>query len=342
MHDCNNKVKVLGCGSPIVDILVNVTDDFLAANVDGDKGGMELVDISVIDTLLDKISAEKSTAPGGSCANTIQALSVLGVKTGLLGKLGADDRGVFYSEDYCKKGGDTNQFKKNSNVRTGCCLSMVTPDSQRTMRTYLGAAATITVDDITEDDFDGYTHLHLEGYTLQYLSDVALKVLKLAKNKSLIISLDLSSFEVVRQFQGKIPELLKTYVDIVFCNEDEARQLCGSDDPEEFFKSVDDLCEVAVLKLGEAGSMIKFNGEVLKINANFATAIDTTGAGDLWQSGFLYGYLNSKKLTSNAIKRSGIFGSVLGAEIVQVMGASLSDEKWTEIKTNFENIIKED
>ena len=342
MQYSDKEVKVLGCGSPIVDILVNVTDEFLAANVDGEKGGMELVDISVIDNILTKIDTKKSIVPGGSCANTIQALSELGIKTGLLGKIGLDDRGCFYTEDYRKKGGDISQFKMSSDVRTGCCLSMVTPDSQRTMRTYLGAAATISVNDIKEEDFAGYTHLHLEGYTLQYLSDVALKVLKLAKEKSLVVSIDLASFEVVKQFHDRLPELLKSYVDIVFCNEDEARELCGSEKSEDFFKAVDGLCKISVLKLGKSGSMIKSNNGLIKVDANLVTAVDTTGAGDLWQAGFLYGYVSCKKLSGKLLEKSGGFGSVLGAEIVQVMGASIPNHRWSEIKAGFEKILKKD
>ena len=338
MQHCDKEVKVLGCGSPIVDILVNVSDDFLKENVSGGKGGMELVDISVIDSLVSKIDAEKNIVPGGSCANTIQTLAELGIKTGLLGKLGVDERGQFYADNYLSKGGDINQFKKSVDVRTGCCLSMVTPDSQRTMRTYLGAAATINVDDIKKEDFEGYTHLHLEGYTLQYLSDVAMKVLKFAKEKSLIVSVDLASFEVVKQFKEKIPDLLKYYVDVVFCNEDEARELCGSEKPDDYFKSVENFCDVSVLKLGKDGSLIKYNNEVIKINANLVKAVDTTGAGDIWQAGFLYGFVRSKKLSGKLLEKAGGFGSVLGAEIVQVMGASIPKHRWSKIKESFSKI----
>lgn len=326
------ELKILGCGSPIVDILVNVNDDFLLKNVSGDKGGMELVDISVIDGILSKISSEQSIVPGGSSANTIQALARLGVKTGFLGKVGNDERGSYYTKGYADKGGDISRFKISNSVATGCCLSMVTPDSQRTMRTYLGAASTITVDDIEENDVLGYSHLHLEGYTLQYLSKVALKVLGLAKKNSIKTSIDLASFEVVKQFQKEIPDILKKYVDIVFCNEDEAKQLCGSDKPEDFFKSVEGLCETVALKLGKEGSIIKSGDIVVRVPAKIVNAVDTTGAGDLWQAGFLYGYMPIKTLSGKLLEKAGGFGSVLGSEIVQVIGASIPDTRWSEIK----------
>lgn len=327
----NRELKILGCGAPIVDILVNVDDEFLLKNVSGDKGGMELVDISVIDEILSNTSSQQSIVPGGSSANTIQALAKLGVKTGFLGKVGRDERGSFYKKNYADKGGDISRFKLSNDVATGCCLSMVTPDSQRTMRTYLGAASTITVDDITENDVLGFSHFHLEGYTLQYLSNVALKVLGLAKKNGLKTSIDLASFEVVKQFQNEIPELLKRYVDIVFCNEDESKQLCGSEKSEDFFKAVDGLCETVVLKLGKEGAIVKSDDITVKIPAKIVNAVDTTGAGDLWQAGFLYGYMPIRTLSGKLLEKAGGFGSVLGAEIVQVMGASIPDERWPEI-----------
>lgn len=327
------EIKVLGFGSPLVDILINVENDFLQKNVNGKKGGMELVDISVIDQILSKTTASKTMAPGGSCANTIGTLAKLGVKTGFLGKIGKDELGSFYTKNYTAIGGDISSFKRSCEVRTGCCLSMITPDSERTMRTYLGAAYTITPEDVTDEDFKGYTHLHIEGYTLQYMPGVAIKVLKLAKENSLVVSIDLASFEIVKQFRDELPEILKNYVDIVFCNEDEAMQYAGTNkSPEDVFETLNDVCSVVAVKLGKKGAIIKADDIKVKVPANLVDAVDTTGAGDVWQAGFLYGYIPLKVLTGKLLEEAGGFAAFLSSEVVQVMGASIPENRWERIR----------
>lgn len=334
-------VKVLGFGSPLVDILINVEDDFLRKNVEGEKGGMELVDISVIDRILSKAKPdEQIMVPGGSCANTINTLTKLGTKTGFLGKIGTDKLGSFYTKYYAEIGGDISDFKKSRDVRTGCCLSMITPDSERTMRTYLGAANTLTQEEVTSEDFRGYTHLHIEGYTLQYINNVPLKVLKLAKANSLVVSIDLASFEIVKQFRTELPEILKNYVDIVFCNEVEAVQYTGTNVPEDIFAALDGMCELVALKLGKKGAIIKYGDIKVKVPANLVNAIDTTGAGDIWQAGFLYSYIPHKVLTGKLLEEAGGFAAFLSSEVVQVMGASIPDNRWEHIRNYKEKVFK--
>jgi sugar/nucleoside kinase (ribokinase family) len=324
-------MKILGVGSPLVDVLANVEDNFLK-NINGEKGGMELVDISVIEKILSKTFATPNMVPGGSAANTILALTKLGVSTGFLGKIGDDKQGKFYINNYEQSGGDIRQFKISRDVRTGQCLSLVTPDSQRTMRTYLGAAITLSPNEVNIEDFYGYTHLHVEGYTLQYQDEYLQKILRLAKQQGLIISIDLASFEVVKEFRDILPELLKSYVDVVFCNEDEAMTYCGSDNPEDIFKELGVCCDVTALKLGKNGAIIKTGDVKVKVDANVVDAIDSTGAGDLWQAGFLYAYVGSKALSGKLLEKAGGFGSILGAEVVQIMGACISDERWIKIR----------
>lgn len=328
----SKNIKVLGIGSPIVDILVSVDDNFLLSHVTGEKGGMVLADLSVIDAILAKTSGKKHIVPAGSSANTILALSKLGIQTGFLGKISDDHYGKFYTKNYKKAGGDTSRFKKNPNVPTGCCLSLVTPDSQRTMRTYLGAAATIQPEDISEDDFVGYGYLHIEGYMI-HNEAVIRKALKLAKKAALTVSLDLASFEIVRDNLAILKELLDSYVDIVFCNEDEAEQFSGSKKPEDLFKKLEDVCDTVALKMGRNGALIKSGKEIVKIDAHIVQALDSTGAGDLWQAGFLYGIIKYKDSpVRHKLKKAGKFGSILGAEVVQVMGPSIPDKRWIKIR----------
>ena len=327
-------VKILGLGSPLVDILVNVEDDFLT-NVVGEKGGMVYVDVPEIEALVKKASVEPKMAPGGSAANTILALTKLGVPTGFLGQIGNDEKGRFYTENYKNAGGDVNQFKINNNEHTGQCLSLITADSERTMRTCLGAAATISPENISKDDFYGYTHLHVEGYMVHNHAVIE-KALRLAKEANITVCLDLASFEIVRDDHAFLTELLKKYVDVVFCNEDEATQYARTQNPEDIFVALDGVCEVVALKLGKQGAIIKAGDIKVKVGAEIVDAIDTTGAGDLWQAGFLYAYIGQKQMSGKLLEKAGGFGSTLGAEIVQVIGASIPEERWIEIKKKLE------
>jgi sugar/nucleoside kinase (ribokinase family) len=246
--------------------------------------------------------------------------------TAFLGMLGDDEDGEFYKAKYEEMGGDTSRFSSTSSCHHGRCLSLVTPDSQRTMRTDLGAAATLSPDSITIEKFQDIQHVHIEGYII-FNEPLTRQVLKLAKQAGCSVSLDLASFEVVNATRSILPSLLE-YVDIVFANEDEGAAFCGTDDQDHAIELLSRYCDIAVLKLGKEGSIVLKNGEKIQIKPELATAIDTTGAGDLWQAGFLYGVLNGLSLED-----AGAYGSILGAEVVQVMGAVIPDETWTKIKT---------
>jgi len=322
-----NKVKLLGAGSPLLDVLVNVDDGFVAG-VEGAKGGMELVDIAVIDAILARTAAGRVKAPGGSAVNTVFGLAKLGVPTGFLGKLGKDDDGVYYTARLAAAGVDVSGFKHSPDTRTGLCLSMVTPDSERTMRTFLGAAATLSPDEVADADFQGYTHLHMEGYLL-FNPPLARRILELAKRNGLSVSLDFASFEVVRANQDALPGLIADFVDVVFANEVEAEQFAGSKAPEAFFKALEGRCAVAALKLGRDGAIVRADGVEAKVPAKLVKAVDTTGAGDLWQAGFLFGLLNGRPLRDCAL-----YGSELGAEVVQILGAEIPEQRWPSIKTS--------
>jgi len=214
---------------------------------------------------------------------------------------------------------------------------LITPDSERTMRTYLGAASTISADDVSESDFDGYTHLVIEGYML-HNQEVARRILEMAKRHGITISLDLASFEYVRDHRDILGELLKSFVDIVFCNEDEAVAYTGTNNPEDVFDVLDGVCDVVALKLGKRGSVIRFGNDKVKVDAVPAKAIDTTGAGDIWQAGFLYGYTKADKITADVIWKAGMYGSILASEVVKVMGAYIPDDKWNEIMDRIKNL----
>ena len=330
-----NRCKVLGLGSPILDLLVQVDDSFLRENVAGEKGGMGMLDAAAQKKLIGAFPPGKvKKAIGGSAFNTISALTALGMQTSFMGKIGQDDDGEFYRSSYQSAGGDVSRFRVSKTEPTATCVSLVTPDSERTMRTNLGASSTLAPDEISDADFEGITHFHAEGYML-FLPGLLPKAMRLAKENGCTVSFDLSSFEVVRIFRKEIEELLERYVDIIFANEDEAREFCGTDnfEPEAAAARLLKTCSTAAVKLGKKGALLRHGAETCRIEPKLVRALDTTGAGDLWQAGFLYGWLNGLGL-----EKAGAMGSVLGAEIVQVIGAEIPPGRWPEIRKQFNQI----
>jgi len=320
-------IDLIGVGSPILDILARVEEDFLKEHVSGAKGGMELVDAAGIGQLIAKIPGPLVQAPGGSAANSIVGAQCLGLRTSFLGKVGNDATAAMYEEGFHAHGTDTSRFKKGA-VSNARCLSLVTPDSQRTMRTDLGAAMTLQPEEVSVDDFAGCRHAHIEGYQL-FNPLLMQKILASAKAADCTISLDLASFEVVKAVGEGLRDILKNYVDVVFANEDEASAFTGlKDDYEAMALQLGALCDIAVVKMGKAGAWIAKDGNLTRVQPVWVEhAVDTTGAGDLWAGGFLYGWLKDLPL-----EECGKIGSLLGAEVVQVMGAAIPEPRWIEIR----------
>lgn len=323
------KYHLIGVGSPIVDTLARVDEAFVAG-IEGAKGGMELVDSAQMAGLLGRLAQQGATlaqVPGGSAGNTIVAAANMGLRCSFVGKLGDDDGARVYRDSFLRQNIDVARFKQ-APLPNARCLSLVTPDGERTMRTDLGAAMTLAPEEITAADFADTAHVHVEGYLL-FNRALALRVLQAAKEAGCTVSLDLASFEVVGAAADILPDLLKTYVDVVFANEDEARAFTNlGDDYEAMLERLAALCKVAVVKLGKEGSLIRDGGSVYRIAPQpVENAVDTTGAGDFWAAGFLSGWLTGQSLTA-----CGNCGSQLGAEVVQVLGASLPPERWKAIR----------
>lgn len=320
-----SKIKVLGAGSPILDLLLNVSEDFVES-IPGSKGGMQLVGPDELDSLVAQSKASPARVPGGSAGNTIFGLAKLGMDVSFFGKVGDDEDGLFYKNCLAEAGGDVKNFRNAGKVHTGRCLSLITPDSERTMRTDLGAAATLTEEDVDAIDFSGITHVHIEGYML-FAEKLLMRLLERSKKAGCTVSLDLASFEVVKAGKAVLPKMLTDYIDIVFSNEDEAREFCGDSSPENAAEKLSGHCRTAVVKLGKDGCCIRHDGKTVKVPAELVKAVDTTGAGDLWQAGFLYSFLNGRSLED-----CGKAGSILGAEVVQVIGAKIPDSRWEIIR----------
>lgn len=323
-------IDLIGVGSPIVDTLARVDESFLDT-VRGEKGGMVLVGAEEMGEMLSRLPSPPEEAPGGAAGNTTFGAARLGLRTAFLGKVGNDVAGHFYTERFESLGGDGSRLIRGTGPN-GRCLSLITPDGARTMRTNLGAAATLRPEEITVEAFAGCRHAHIEGYLL--FNDALMQaVLDAAKSAGCTISLDLGSFEVVRAAGKRLEHILREYVEIVFANEDEAATLLGgAGDHAAMAHELARFCPIAALKVGSAGALIVGRDDILHPIAAFPVpeVIDTTGAGDLWAAGFLFGWLRGKDLAT-----CGHFGSFLGAEVVQVLGTVLPEDRWAESLAEF-------
>jgi len=319
--------RIIGIGSALVDVLSAVSEAFLAS-VPGEKGGMEHVDRQGMADMLARLPDGPSRVPGGSAANTVVGLSKLGLSTGLLSKIGSDEAGAFYRDSLGAAGVETRALKVDATEATGTCICLVTPDSERTMRTYLGASATLSAAEVTSADFRDCTHAHIEGYML-FNQKLMLHILETAKASGCTISLDLASMEVVRAARTILPAILREYADMVFANEDEAAAFAQTSDEREALRKLAAFCPLAAVKLGPRGSLVQRGGEFAAVEAQKASAVDTTGAGDLWASGFLYGLL-----TGGDLERAAAAGSLVGAAVVQEMGASIPEETWQRLRSD--------
>jgi len=318
---------LIGIGNPIMDVLAHVNDDFLRAHVAGDKGGMVLVDDQDMATLIAKLDVQFAVTPGGSAANAVLGAAKLGLKTTFLGKIGADQTAADYRANFVAAGGDGSRFK-HASLPNGRCLSMVTPDGQRTMRTNLAAAMTLSPDEISPADFAGARHAHIEGYLL-FNPALAQKVADSARAAGCTLSLELSSFEVVNVARDWILAQLQQGIDIVFANEDEAKALFQHDASyESFARELAGFGGIAAVKIGKDGAWVARGSELHRIApVKVERVTDTTGAGDAWAGGFLYGHLRGKSLPA-----SGTLGSHLGAECVQHLGASIPEMHWPRLQ----------
>jgi sugar/nucleoside kinase (ribokinase family) len=319
------KISILGVGSPIVDTIALVDEQFVSL-IEGEKGGMVRVDAETIADLVQKLPTAGLTAPGGSAGNTTFALARMGASTGFLGKTGNCGQGGFYRDGFAKLGGDASRFKIGD-IPNGRCLSLVTPDGERTMRTDLGAAMTLNPEEISVRDFEGSIHAHIEGYLL-FNEALMRRVLSSAKEAGCTISLDLASFEVVNATKSILPEILRDYVDIIFANEEEGAAFTGiADNYPAMALRLAEFADIAAIKVGAHGSYIAHAGKVDRIDPmHAARVVDTTGAGDLWAAGFLYGWAQKRPLAE-----CGKIGSILGAAVVQEQGSVLPEHVWDDI-----------
>ena len=315
---------IVGVGSALVDILANESDEFVA-RCGAIKGGMKLVEKEIIEAVMEQVSDTPRIVPGGSACNTTVGIGRLGGAVRFVGKCGNGVMGDFYESDLRKQNVDPKLLRSDS--PTGRVMSIITPDAQRSMLTYLGASSEARPEEFAEKYFKDATIVHIEGYLL-FNPDLIQAVVKQARSAGAAVSLDLASFNVVAESGHFLKKLVREHVDILMANEDEAEAYTGHRDEIEALKSLQEDAALAVLKVGPRGSFISSGKEVAKIEAiGDGQALDTTGAGDLWASGFLYGLVQGFSL-----QKSGELASACGFEVCQVVGTDIPDEGWDRIR----------
>ncbi|MCD6496572.1 MAG: adenosine kinase [Candidatus Aenigmarchaeota archaeon] len=310
---------IFGFGNTLVDILIKVDESHIA-ELDLRKGTFHLVEEAKMADVLRRFdSSEKKVIPAGSAANTVFAAASLGASTVLCGKLGNDRYGSLY-EEIIIEDNVKSALKRTSGSKTGTVINLVTSDGERTFVVNLGAAVTITKEELgdVEDDLKSSRIFHTEGYVIAHdaLTEPTLHLLRTAKRNGVMVSIDLSDSVLVENNLDLFRHVIEKYADIAFFNEDEAMAFTCLG-PEEAVERISELCGIAVVKTGSKGSLVKKRGkDTIRIKPVKAKVVDTTGAGDFYAAGFLYGLIRKKDITT-----CGNIGSAVAARVVEQMGA---------------------
>ena len=327
--------KVIGIGNALTDVLVNLRNEDVLHNHNIARGSMSLVNTE----LQSQISKEVAGLPhslslGGSADNTIRAMARLGSEVGFIGKVGHDNTGDRFEQALHNLGIEGKIFRGES--PSGKCISLVSPDGERTMLTYLGSAAEMHASNITPALFEGYDCLYIEGYLVQEHSLIETAI-RTAKECGLQVAIDLASFNVVEENLEFLRGIVAKYIDIVFANEDEARVFSGEDEPINALQYISEMCDLVIVKIGTKGALIKHKGEVIHIGIMAAAKrVDTTGAGDFYAAGFMYGLTEGLSL-----RACGTIGAIAAGKVIEVVGTTFAEEVWHEITTLVEQVRTE-
>lgn len=314
--------KVLGVGAALVDLLSKVDDTWIVAQGEP-KGGMTLVDWERMEPMLQTLSALEKV-PGGSACNTVRGLGTLGGETAFLSKVGDDDLGTLFRDSLAQA--HVESLLISSSTPTGRVLSAVTSDAQRTMYTFLGASAEVQPSDLQPSVFQGAAMTYLEGY-IAFNAPWFRAVVEASHQAGVPVGLDFGSFSVIECCRAEIEWALeKQAVGLLVANEDEAKAWTGCEGENALQPLIATGVETVVLKLGREGSLIAHQGQVTRVAAQTVQAVDTTGAGDLWATGFLYGWQQGWEM-----ERCGQLASAVAAEVVQVMGPVIPAAGWQRV-----------
>ena len=312
--------KILGIGNAIVDVFVKVDDNFLSKNKLV-KGSMKLIQRNEFEDLKSTIKIEKIEA-GGSVANTMAGIAYLNGNPSFIGKVSSDEFGEIYKKSLEKTNVNFSYIKKNESFSTGASIIFITPDSERTMCTYLGISSQLSKGDISEDNIKDYELIFLEGYLWDKgVSEEMFKhVINLAKKNNVKIAMSLSDIFCVSRHKEDFFKLLENDLNILIGNENEINQLMNKNNLLESIKELKKIKKLIVITRGNVGSLAISNNEIINCESvRVAKVVDLTGAGDLFASGFFKEYLDNSD-----IKKCLQTGSELAAKIIQKIGARLN------------------
>ena len=324
--------SILGIGNALTDILAVLPDDSFLKQFHLPKGSMQHVDMQTGDTIWQTLRPMGvQYVAGGSAANTITGTAIFGMPSGFIGKVGDDELGHLYKSDQEQYGIKSTLLKgRNSSGRA--MVFITAPNAERTFAVYLGAALELVPEDLKPEYFKGYDYFHIEGYLVQN-QELIRRAVEMAKAEGCIISLDMASYNVVESNDAFLHDIVDKYVDIVFANETEAKAFTKLE-PREALDEIARHCEIAVVKVGKDGSMLKSGDEYHYIEAWPATTIDATGAGDTYAAGFLYAHSLGMPL-----KVCGEVGSIIAAKVVEVIGTKIDIPRWKAAKAEIRELI---
>ena len=308
-------MKILGIGNAIVDVICKVEENYLSNN-GLIKSTMKLVDEDEFQKLLSTLKIE-DTVSGGSIANSIVGLSQLGNKVGFIGKVNDDDLGQKYEDGLKKENVDYIYSKKKENLPTGTCLILITPDSERTMCTFLGTAGKINEGDVDINSVKNSEIIFLEGY-LWDEGDPKSAFDKAIQNSNKV-AMSLSDLFCVERHKQHFLDLVRHKIDLTFANEQEITSLIEAKNFDEVISFCHQLGKMIVITRGEKGSIAINKNEIIECESNRDLKIvDLTGAGDLFAAGFLHGYINNLTISESLQK-----GTEMSTKVIQQIGARL-------------------
>ncbi|MCP4608438.1 MAG: adenosine kinase [Planctomycetes bacterium] len=319
------ELDVYALGNALVDIQVQVEDPLLT-ELGLEKGKRYVTERSRQEEILQKLfgfnsleSAQKAgklqTAAGGTAANTMYGISQLGGRAGFCGKVASDELGALYTEHM--KQSDVIFKETTGQGITGTCVVLISEDAQRTMLTCLGISGEIDYKDIDEELLKNSRYIYLEGFLFE--SECATRTMHravaVARKNGVKLALTTSDATCIDQYGDMLIQFIQNDVDLLFANASEARALSSADNNEAALQVLSDWCEGVAVTDGKHGSMISFNGEITRIAPNRVSAVDTTGAGDAYAAGLLYGITRG-----HTVRESGTIASLFSAQVVTQIG----------------------
>ena len=324
--------SILGIGNALTDILAVLPDESLLKKYHLPLGSMQHVDMETGDRIWEALKEiGVKYVPGGSAANTITCTAIFGMPSAYIGKIGRDDLGSLF-QSTMEQYGVRPKMLYGTKSRGRCMVFITGANAERTFADYMGSALEMGPDDLRPEDFEGYDYFHIEGYLVQN-QELISRAARLAKAAGCKISIDMASYNVVESNDAFFHNLVENYVDTVFANESEAKAFSKLE-PREAIDELAKHCEIAVVKVGKAGSMVRCGDEFHYIDPWPATPIDATGAGDTYAAGFLYAHSLGMPL-----RVCGEIGSIIAAKVVEVIGTKIDIPRWRDAKQEIRALI---